>query len=243
MKIKADLHVHSENSFDGYMDIEDIVYYAKERGLDAVAICDHDKTFTRGGVIDGVTVINGVEFSTEYGHLLGLFINKKIKRADFFGTVKRIHDAGGIAVMAHPFQRKRFIDRLDSIAPYLDGVEVVNSRADRKNARANEQAYEFAKKHSLLMFAGSDAHRPQEVGNSYLEIECDGDIKQAILSGKRTAHGKSSKEIYVAQSQLVKLNKRKAHNMSYLKWLAFSVKCILNDIKKERKNVTYSQDW
>lgn len=243
MKIKTDLHVHSENSFDGYMDVEDIVELAKERGLDAVAICDHDKTFTRGGVIDGVTVINGVEFSTEYGHLLGLFINNEIRRADFFETVKRIHDAGGIAVIAHPFQRRRHIDRLEYIAPYLDGVEVLNSRADRKNARANEQAYEFAKKHSLLMFAGSDAHRPQEVGGAYLEIECDGDIKQAILTGKRTAHGKSAKEKYVAISQLTKLKKHRAHNMRYLKWFAFFMKCIFNDIVKERKDVTFSQDW
>jgi predicted metal-dependent phosphoesterase TrpH len=40
--MKLDLHIHSSASADGIMEISEIVKAAKERGIDGVAICDHD---------------------------------------------------------------------------------------------------------------------------------------------------------------------------------------------------------
>ena len=43
MELRLDLHIHSERSFDGCMSLSEIVALARERGLNGVAICDHDR--------------------------------------------------------------------------------------------------------------------------------------------------------------------------------------------------------
>lgn len=42
MTIRLDLHVHSQRSADGCMSISEIVAQARKRGLQGVAVCDHD---------------------------------------------------------------------------------------------------------------------------------------------------------------------------------------------------------
>ena len=60
----GDLHCHSKLS-DGSTSLEDIVFYAKRAGLDALAITDHDTLAgaSRAQVLGkryGITVIPGV---------------------------------------------------------------------------------------------------------------------------------------------------------------------------------------
>lgn len=79
--MKADLHMHSIHS-DGTFSVEKLVYYAKEKGLNVIALTDHD---SMNGVLEavmlgmklGIKVIPGVELSTfrndESVHVLGYF--------------------------------------------------------------------------------------------------------------------------------------------------------------------------
>ena len=39
---KFDFHIHSKYSFDSFMDIEKIIKVAKKRGIDGIAIADHN---------------------------------------------------------------------------------------------------------------------------------------------------------------------------------------------------------
>jgi len=78
-----DLHLHTTAS-DGVMTPSEIVRYAKAKGLQAIAITDHD---TIEGLEEGLSegrridfeVIPGIEISAEHSpgsmHLLGFFIN------------------------------------------------------------------------------------------------------------------------------------------------------------------------
>ena len=88
--MKCDLHTHSTYS-DGTDTPEQIVKAAKEKGL-IVALTDHNTTagldeFAEAGEKYGVTVINGIEFSTVWRnvelHILGLFIEP-----DQFGKIE-----------------------------------------------------------------------------------------------------------------------------------------------------------
>lgn len=81
----CDLHTHSTFS-DGTFSPTEIVLKAKEIGLDAVALCDHNTIagldeFVSAGKKYGVTTVAGIEFSTEYNskqlHIVGLFIKKE----------------------------------------------------------------------------------------------------------------------------------------------------------------------
>jgi predicted metal-dependent phosphoesterase TrpH len=240
--VKLDLHLHSQYSPDGALTLAEIVKTAKARGLDGVAVCDHDRLITEK-LPDDFMIIRGCEFSTEYGHLLGLFLKEPISVTGFENICKEIHAQGGIAVLAHPYQHKKYRDIIEKALPHIDGVEVINSRATRKNPRANAQAFDLAKKHRLAIFGGSDAHTKGEIGNAYTRLENTDDIKKALLEGRVTVCGRRAKSLCTAKSQLVKIRKTKKGNIP--KWFLFAAKCIFEDIIhiKESKYVTYSKDW
>lgn len=122
MKLILDLHLHSKASFDGRMGIEEIAALAKARGLDGVAICDHDVVYTGPTEVDGVLILPGVEFSTEYGHLLALFLSREISYTTWEETTEAVHAQGGVTVLAHPFQKSRPASSLLPLVPHLDGV-------------------------------------------------------------------------------------------------------------------------
>jgi predicted metal-dependent phosphoesterase TrpH len=86
----VDLHLHTSAS-DGVLSPSRIVRYAKEKGLKAIAITDHDtidgnaEALNEGAKVD-LEVIPGVEISAQFDlgsmHILGFFIdigNKSIK--------------------------------------------------------------------------------------------------------------------------------------------------------------------
>lgn len=234
MEIKLDLHVHSERSPDGIMTIEEIVSLAKAKGLNGAAICDHDLALLGAPEYDGFLIIPGIEVSTQFGHLLGLFLTGPVETKDFFEAAEAIHAQGGLAVLAHPFEHSRDGSRLAPAVPLLDGVEVWNSRADRKIHDANRLAASFAQVCRLRPFGGSDAHCPREVGNGFTTVEAEAPtldaVKAALLEGNAQASGCRSRAWYAARSQLTKRNKTGARPLSYAKWTAFAAKCCLQDI-------------
>ncbi len=81
----ADLHVHTFYS-DSTFSPEEVVICAKEKGLSAIAICDHDTVdgidpCMALGLKNGVEIIPGIEMSVEKMdaeiHVLGYFIDWK----------------------------------------------------------------------------------------------------------------------------------------------------------------------
>lgn len=234
MEIKLDLHVHSRRSPDGIMTLEEIVELARAKDLNGVAVCDHDLALLDAPEFDDFLLIPGIEISTQFGHLLGLFITGPVETRDFFQAVEAIHAQGGLAVLAHPFEHSRDGSRLAPAAPLLDGVEVQNSRANRKLRDANALAASFARVCRLRPFGGSDAHCPREVGNSATIVEAESltldAVKTALKEGTVTVRGHGSRAWYTARSQLTKLRKNGAKPLSYIKWAAFAAKCCLRDI-------------
>lgn len=234
MELRLDLHIHSERSPDGCMPLPQIVEQARRAGLNGAAVCDHDCTLTEAPDFPDFLLIPGVEVSTEYGHLLGLFVREPVKTRELSRAVELIHSQGGLAVLAHPFERSRDAERIVPIAPLLDGVEVWNSRAERKIRDANSLAEGFAGAHGLRRFAGSDAHVPQEIGHGVTTVQAEectlSAVKAALLSGQTAVSGCRSRAWYTAKSQLVKRRKTKAGPASYAKWAAFALKCCAQDI-------------
>ena len=81
----VDLHVHSTHS-DGTYSVSELVAYAKEKGLKAIALTDHDtvsgvEEALAEGEKQGIIVIPGIEISCGNGsgeiHMLGLNIDHK----------------------------------------------------------------------------------------------------------------------------------------------------------------------
>ena len=108
---QADMHIHSIAS-DGTGSAAQILDYAEHCGdLDLIAIADHERIEAavecqrlareRGSRVE---VVVGEEVTTRSGHLLGLFLQARLKRNQLLETtVAEIHEQGGLAIVPHPF--------------------------------------------------------------------------------------------------------------------------------------------
>ena len=244
MEYRLDLHVHSERSPDGRMGPEDIARRAMEKGLQAVALCDHGTGPSFPEAPNGFVFIPGVELATERGHLLGLFVEKPVSGGTFAESVRAIHEAGGLAVMAHPFEHRRDGRALDDILPLLDGIEVINARADRKNRCANRMAAELADRTGLLYTAGSDAHVEREIGNAFVCVEAEeltvDALRRALCEGAVRAEGWDAHWLDTARSRWMRLRRERAGLRDRLTGLLFACKCAAQDcIRNGRKCHVY----
>ena len=141
--VKADLHVHTPASADidekwKNATPEDVVRIAIDKGLDIIAITDHNTADWCDGVRQAaegtsLVVLPGVEISTKDGHLLAIFdkdvsathiedllIALEISRERFgdlnvathYGIVEtaaKISGFGGVAIAAHAESNKGFL--------------------------------------------------------------------------------------------------------------------------------------
>ena len=248
MELRLDMHVHSRFSPDGRMELDELLTRVRARNLHGAAVCDHDCVLpedvwrTAAEKFSGLILIPGTEISTDYGHLLGWFVTKPIETRDFEKAVMAIHDQDGLAVLAHPFEHtgnaeEDLLDRMEQLAPLLpllDGVEVWNSRAERKNPNANQMAEELASLAELRGFGGSDAHVPREVGNGFTTIDAAANspeaVKAALAAGSVSAAGVRSYALDCARSQWTRRRKTGAGALSYCKWALFAVKCLYEDL-------------
>jgi predicted metal-dependent phosphoesterase TrpH len=181
LQIKIDLHVHTRYSFDGLITPEELVFYAKKRGLDGVAITDHDR-------IDGALkiaketdflIIPGIEISSLSGHIIGLNIRELVpQKLSADETVEKIHELGGLAIACHPmvFLKTSLKNRINS---KFDAVEVINSSAIPFGYSV-KRSREIASHLGIAQVAGSDAHYGPEVGSAYTIIEADLEIDRIL---------------------------------------------------------------
>ncbi len=174
-----DLHIHTKYSRDASIKPSELIKVAKARGLDGIAVTDHDTTrgWAHFSVVDDFTVIQGIERTTDHGSIIGLFLNEGIDAYGFWEAVDQIRSQDGIVVLPHPcdtFRRDtpriRALDK-GLLKAKIDAVEVFNSRCilGRSNDRADRLAEELGK-HRL---GGSDAHNISEVGRARTRFSCD----------------------------------------------------------------------
>ena len=177
MKINIDLHVHTNYSRCAILKPAEIEALALKRGLDAVAITDHN---TIDGALEvknhakKIKVIIGEEIKTTKGEIIGYFLNEQIP--PFLTpeeTIKEIKRQGGLVSVPHPFDRLRSsrleAETLEKILPNLDMIENFNSRdiLTGQDFGLIEKACQMG----AVPISASDAHLRVEVGRSYLTME------------------------------------------------------------------------
>ena len=184
---RVNLHIHTTYS-DGKADFMSIVNCAKN--YKAIAISDHNTV--QGHIDNGVfdNVIPAVEFDVWCGyvfmHLLayGIDVNsaelkpflaksKKETEADLVRIfsardierlILAIHNAGGIAVLAHPaccwaLNLDSFVKHLKDLG--LDGIEVYYPYQRHRSIikfHTVKSVMDIAKKYDLIMTGGTDFH-------------------------------------------------------------------------------------
>ena len=135
-EITAAIHVHSTFS-DGRGNPDAIARAARAANLDAVILTDHNTMDARRagfeGYIDGVLMLVGMEVSrARMPHVLALDVpnmdEEEIDPSTPPEIFKAIHEAGGMAIVAHPEGQRRIHFLLPAFVdwdnPDFDGVEL-----------------------------------------------------------------------------------------------------------------------
>ena len=192
MPLKIDLHMHTHYSEDATTTLKQVVQYAKKRGLEGVAITDHNTV--RGALRltrqENLVVIPGMEIETAKAHVLALNIKGPFRRhfnraSTLSEVIEDIHEAGGIAVIAHPVAVLK--SAMGSKIPSgikLDAVEVMNS-AVFPFFLSTYLSKRLAQQLRLPQTAGSDSHHPQEIGKAYTLIDADSNVDDVIVAIKK----------------------------------------------------------
>lgn len=213
--VRIDMHSHTHLSPDSNAQLKDIIRAVERRGLDALAVTDHNRI---GGAlrlreIASFLIVVGEEVMTTEGEIIGLFMSEEIPAGlSPEETVARIHGQGGVVYVPHPFDRIRRGSHLAGPAlkrllGQIDVVEVINSRTTLP--WDNQRAERFCALHGLRRGAGSDAHLPREIGQAWVELPPFGSAKEFLASlavGRAIGH-LSSPFVHLA-TRWVKLRHR-----------------------------------
>lgn len=194
---RADLHIHSLAS-DGVSSVAQILDAAELARLDIIAITDHervDAAHAARAMADArglrVRVIVGEEISTRGGHLLGLFIERRIRPwQSLRSSVAQVHEQGGLAIVAHPLvpyplcasarSIRRLLDEREQIF-HPDGIEAFNPTT--AGMRWGRRAPDFVTGIGLAALGSSDAHRAEDVGHALTTFpgRTPEELREAIL--------------------------------------------------------------
>jgi predicted metal-dependent phosphoesterase TrpH len=193
--IEVDLHMHTDHSGDCATPVEVLLQTARDRGLGAIAITDHNEV--SGALeaaaiaesMDDLKVIVAEEVKTaEQGEVIGLFLNEKIpKGLSMAETIAAIRGQGGLVYVPHPFDRFHSVpdyEHLLDIVEDVDLLEVFNPRVMLTSF--NEEAVRFAGKYRIVPAAGSDSHVAQGLGSVRQRIH-DFDGPAEFLEAMRDA--------------------------------------------------------
>jgi predicted metal-dependent phosphoesterase TrpH len=172
--LRIDLHLHTRGSWDCVSDPERVLERARARGLDRIAITDHDRLHVALEMADRhpEAVIPGEEVKTAEGiDVIGLYLSEEIPGGTpMRETVRRIRAQGGVVYLPHPYAAGKGASGryAEELAAEVDVIEAWNARL--LSRRANERAAALALRHGKPVGAGSDAHTPGEVGNAWVEV-------------------------------------------------------------------------
>jgi predicted metal-dependent phosphoesterase TrpH len=200
---RADLHIHTTFS-DGWPGPVEVVRRGWRLGLDVIAVTDHDTiegalwaADYAGRLGAGPEVIVGEEVSTRQGHVVGLFLEKRVRPGlSAAATVAAVHEQGGIAFAAHPFWRTESQARGRGVHGVgwqaaevdFDGIEVENSTPGFY--LFNQMAVRLNQDIGLAPLGNSDAHILDAMGRSYTSFpgQTAAALRLAIEERRTQAH-------------------------------------------------------
>lgn len=191
--MRLDTHVHT--CFSGYSTIrglkpllresyntpEQVYQLAKSRGMDLVTITDHDRIDGALTIAHRPDVIVGCEVTATFTHdglqvhlgVLGLnesqYADIMRLRADIRELLPYLRQQQlfvSINHVASRVNRRLTADHVVAMLPWVDGMEVINGSRLRSQ---NRTAYRLALANGKALMAGSDAHTPRGIGQTWVD--------------------------------------------------------------------------
>ena len=167
--MKVDLHLHDNKySTDSHISIEEIVREAKRKGLDGIALTNHENPDVVKEIDELVekydfVIFPGVEYLTKDGDIVAFGIDKlpeeQMSAQEFIEYVDKF---GGTCTAAHPYRtnNRGLEDKLYTVKG-LTAIEGYNgSTSDYHNGLAVKAGKELG----IQVVGSSDAHVVEKVG-------------------------------------------------------------------------------
>ena len=180
--MKVDFHVHTSQSVDAVHSPRQMVKKARDTGLDAIAITDHNRLFSKIEAQRltrefGLVVIPGIEGGNiaVQKHWIALGIDRPVTKIRIDRVLDSIRQEGGISVAPHPHSRLGF-------GNYawlgFDAVESLNGSEPGSNSQVRNI-------HRIPEVAGSDSHALPMLGFCWTEVDADGTVESILESLRR----------------------------------------------------------
>ena len=174
--VRVDLHTHTMWSGDCTTTPDEVVEAVMDSGIDVLCITDHNAVAGAERLRAELPcrVVVGEELRVGRGEVIGLFLDERIPGGlRPLDAARRIRDQGGVVYVPHPFDPMRNCmapEEIDLLVEHglVDAMEVRNAKTSLESL--NRQAGEYAERHGLAAGAGSDAHVPEALGATYVEM-------------------------------------------------------------------------
>jgi predicted metal-dependent phosphoesterase TrpH len=209
-----DMHLHTtRGASDSGLNPDDLMREARERGLNAVHISEHDRLWDRHLLAQfradnhDLLIANGMEVSTDMGHILTLGLKEYVGGIRQLTTLRRVADEqGAFLIVAHPFRhyfdpvyfrrqgKEPFTMTPEQAAklPVFQLVDAVEALNGANTLRENLFALRVAKALGKPVTGGSDAHSTQGIGTyvAVFEKRCadQEDVLAEMHAGRFHAH-------------------------------------------------------
>jgi predicted metal-dependent phosphoesterase TrpH len=196
LRLRVEFHCHTLYSKDSLTRIRDLLDTCQRKRIDRIVVTDHNEIqgALRAQELDPERVIVGEEIMTQKGEILAAYVTERIPRGlPPLEVIARLRDQKAFISVSHPFDRQRSgawnLPDLLEISPYVDAIEVYNSRC--LSELPNQQAQAFAREHQLLGTVGSDAHTLKEIGQATMLLSGFDDpisLKAALAQSEVQTH-------------------------------------------------------
>ena len=205
-----DLHTHTKpRSWDSFITPDEMVDLAKEAGLDAMVLAEHDWAWEADEVADlakqhDFTIIRAMEINTEDGHILVFGLHEyKFGMHRSHELAEFVDQVGGVMIAAHPYRRqmpwkpedeREYEDALTRATRnpayrFITAIEVLNGRG---TVAENDFTLRIQQQMHLPATAANDTHqhddKDQQMGRAatYFEAEIatEAELIAALRSGR-----------------------------------------------------------
>lgn len=183
----VDMHVHTTaGASDSGLSPEDLAMEAVQRGLTGINITEHDRLWDTYKLAEyrerhtGLFVNNGMEVSTDLGHMIVVGLTQYVPGIRQAAELRRVlDDVGGWMAVAHPFRhwfdpvyfrkqgKEPFTMTPEQAAerlPVFELVDAVEALNGANTPRENLFALKVAKVLGKPVTGGSDAHSKAGIG-------------------------------------------------------------------------------
>jgi hypothetical protein len=168
--LEGDFHAHTRMS-DGFLSPFDLVLQADRRGLDVLAVTEHNTTAAAemarawSRLVGGPTILIGEEVTAKGYHVHGIGLTRTVDASlPLEAVIDEVHRQRGVVIAAHPVER--YWPALLPVRDRLDGAEVMHPGAYAWRDAGSEGSWRWDGMRDFYLGAVESGRRFTAIGSS-----------------------------------------------------------------------------